>query len=214
MREIMRVIKEYDERKKEILDTAERLFRIKGYDKCTIMDIIKEVGIAKGTFYHYFKSKEEVLDAIVLRYVDIVRNNAEEILLIENINPVEKLMRAFMAMQVTNQIDKDLLDNMHRVENALLHQKALNQLVTTMTPILVKVIEEGIEEKVWSCKYPLEYMQIFLVASLTLTDEGIFELDSDSQMSVMAAMISMLEKMLNVPEDCFMKLFIENFGKM
>lgn len=210
----MRVIKEYDERKKEVLDTAERLFRIKGYDKCTIMDIIKEVGIAKGTFYHYFKSKEEVLDAIVLRYVDIVRNNAEEILLIENINPVEKLMRAFMAMQVTNQIDKDLLDNMHRVENALLHQKALNQLVTTMTPILVKVIEEGIEEKVWSCKYPLEYMQIFLVASLTLTDEGIFELDSDSQMSVMAAMISMLEKMLNVPEDCFMKLFIENFGKM
>lgn len=210
----MRVIKEYDERKKEILDTAERLFRIKGYEKCTVMDIINEVGIAKGTFYHYFKSKEEVLDAIVLRYVDIVRNNAEEILLIENINPVEKLMRAFMAMQVTNQIDKDLIDNMHKVENALLHQKVLSQLVKTMTPILVKIIEEGIEEKVWSCKYPLEYMQIFLVASLTLTDEGIFELDSDSQMSVMAAMISMLEKMLNVPEDCFMKLFIENFGKM
>lgn len=210
----MRVIKEYDERKKEILDTAERLFRIKGYEKCTVMDIINEVGIAKGTFYHYFKSKEEVLDAIVLRYVDIVRNNAEEILLIENINPVEKLMRAFMAMQVTNQIDKDLIDNMHKVENALLHQKALSQLVKTMTPILVKIIEEGIEEKVWSCKYPLEYMQIFLVASLILTDEGIFELDPDSQMSVMAAMISMLEKMLNVPEDCFIELFIENFGKM
>ncbi len=199
----MRVIKEYDERKQEILDTAERLFRIKGYEKCTIMDIIKEVGIAKGTFYYYFNSKQEVLDAVVLRYVDIVRNNAEE-----------KLMRAFMAMQITNQIDKDLLDNIHKVENALLHQKVLNQLVTTMTPILVKVIEEGIEEKVWSCKYPLEYMQIFLVASLTLTDEGIFELDPDSQMSVMAAMISMLEKMLSVPEDCFMKLFTEKFGKM
>lgn len=210
----MRVIKEHDVRKNEILDMAEKLFRIKGYEKCTIMDIINEVGIAKGTFYYYFKSKEEVLDAVVLRYVDIIRNNAEEIILIENMNPVEKLMRAFMAMQVTNQIDKDLLDNMHKVENALLHQKVLNQLVTTMTPILVKVIEEGIEEKVWSCKYPLEYMQIFLVASLTLTDEGIFELDSDLKMSVMTAIISMLEKMLNVPEDYFMKLFIENFGKM
>lgn len=214
MGQIMRVIKEYDERKKEILDTAERLFRIKGYEKCTIMDIIEKIGIAKGTFYHYFKSKQEVLDAVVLRYVDIIRNNAEEILLIENINPVEKLMRAFMAMKVTNQIDKDLLDNIHKVENALLHQKVLNQLVTTMTPILVKVIEEGIEENIWSCKYPLEYMQIFLVASLTLTDEGIFELDSDSQMSIIVAMISMLEKMLSVPEDCFMKLFMENFGKM
>ncbi|SHI51354.1 transcriptional regulator, TetR family [Clostridium amylolyticum] len=207
----MRVIKEHDERKKEILDTAEGLFRIKGYEKCTIMDIIKEIGIAKGTFYHYFKSKEEVLDAVVLRYADIVRNNAEEALQIENIRPVEKLMRVFMAMQITNQIDKDLLDSMHKVENALLHQKVLNKLVTTMAPILVKVIEEGIEKKVWSCKYPLEYMQIFLVASLSLTDEGIFELDTDSQMRVMAAMISMLEEMLNVPEDCFMKLFIENF---
>jgi len=88
---IMRIIKEYDERKKEILDTAERPFRINGYEKCTIMDIIKEVGIAKGTFYHYFKSKQEVLDAVVLRYVDIIRNNAEQILLIENINPVENL---------------------------------------------------------------------------------------------------------------------------
>jgi len=90
----MRVIKEHDVRKNEILDMAEKLFRIKGYEKCTIMDIINEVGIAKGTFYYYFKSKEEVLDAVVLRYVDIIRNNAEEIILIENMNPVEKLMRA------------------------------------------------------------------------------------------------------------------------
>lgn len=210
----MRVTKEHDERKNEILDIAERLFRVKGYEKCTIKDIINEVGIAKGTFYHYFNSKEEVLDAVVLRYSDIVRNNAEEILAMKNISPVEKLMRAFMAMQMTNQIDKDLLDNMHKVENALLHQKTLNQLVTTMTPILVKVIEEGIDKKVWGCKFPLEYMQIFLVASLALTDEGIFELDSDSQRNVMAAMISMLEKMLDVPEDYFMRLFLENFGQM
>ena len=100
---------------------------------------------------------------------------------------------------------------MHKVENALLHQKILNKLVTIMAPILVKVIEEGIEKKVWSCRYPLEYMQIFLVASISLTDEGIFQLDSNSYMRVMVAMISILEKMLNVPEDCFMKLFTENF---
>lgn len=210
----MRVTKEHDERKNEILNTAEMLFRIKGYEKCTINDILKEVGIAKGTFYHYFNSKEEVLDAVVLRYADIVKSNAEKILSIENISSVEKLMRAFMAMQITSQIDKDLIDNMHKADNALLHQKTLNLLVTTMAPILVKVIEEGIENKTWSCKYPLEYMQIFLVASLALTDEGIFELDSNSQMKVMAAMISMLEKMLNVPEDLFMNLFIENWDQM
>jgi hypothetical protein len=103
---------------------------------------------------------------------------------------------------------------MHKTENALLHQKTLNQIVTAMAPLLVKIIKEGIEKKVWRCRFPLEYMQIFLASSLTLTDEGIFELDADSQVKVMAALISILEKMLDVPEDSFMKLFMQNQGEM
>lgn len=210
----MRITKEYDERRNEILDTAEELFRMKGYDKCTVNDILKEVGIAKGTFYHYFTSKEEVLDAIVSRYKEIVVSAANEILKIDHISSEEKLMRAFMAMRITNQIDGDMLNEMHKTENALLHQKTLNQIVTAMAPLLVKIIKEGIEKKVWRCRFPLEYMQIFLASSLTLTDEGIFELDADSQVKVMAALISILEKMLDVPEDSFMKLFMQNQGEM
>lgn len=206
----MRITKEYDERRNEILDTAQRLFHTKGYEKCTVNDILKEIAIAKGTFYHYFRSKEEVLDAVVSRYTDIVISRADEVLKIDNISSEEKLMRAFMAMRIANQIDSDTLNDMHKTENALLHQKILNQIVTVIAPVLVKIIEEGIEKKVWDCRYPLQYMQIFLIASLTLTDEGIFELDADSQAKVMAALISMLEKMLDVPEDSFMQLFMQN----
>lgn len=207
----MRIIKEYDERKNEILDVAERLFHEKGYQKCTVNDILKEVAIAKGTFYYYFKSKEEVMDAIVSRYTDIVISRVEDVLKKDDISPEEKLLHAFLAMRINSQIDSDMLDEMHKTENALLHQKTLNHIVTAMAPDLVKIIEEGIEKKVWSCRYPLQYMQIFLAASLTLTDEGIFELDADSQRSVMAALISMLEKMLDIPEDSFMQLFIQNW---
>lgn len=210
----MRIIKEPDERRNEILDVAERLFHTKGYDKCTVNDILKEVGIAKGTFYYYFKSKEEVLDGVVSRYTDLAISRAAEILKKDDISPVEKLMRAFMAMSVSDKVDNDTLNVLHKTENALLHQKTLHQMVTAMAPLLTKVIEEGIEKKVWSCRYPLQYMRIFLAASLTLTDEGIFELDGDSQMMVMAALISMLEKMLNVPEDYFMQLFREQSGGM
>lgn len=211
---MMRITKEHDERRNEILDTAKVLFHMQGYDKCTVNDILKAVGIAKGTFYYYFKSKEEVLDAIVWQYKEIVVSRANEILKIDCISPEEKLMRALMAMRITNQIDGDMLDEMHKAENALLHQKTLNQIVTAMAPILAKIIEEGIEKKVWSCRFPLQYMQIFLASSLTLTDEGIFELDDDSQIKVMAALISMLENMLDVPEDSFMKLFMDNQGLM
>lgn len=66
----MRTVKEYEERRNEILDTAEKLFVSKGYMKTTVNDILREIGIAKGTFYHYFKSKEEVMDAIITRIVN------------------------------------------------------------------------------------------------------------------------------------------------
>lgn len=208
----MRITKEYDERRNEILDTAERLFHTKGYEKSTVNDILKEIAIAKGTFYHYFKSKEEVLDAIVSRYTDIVISRANEILKNDDISSGEKLLHTFMAMQITNQVGSEMLEEMHKTENALLHQKTLNQMVTVMAPILAKIVEEGVERKAWSCRYPLQYMQIFLASSLTLTDEGIFELDGNLQMMLMSALISMLEKMLEVPEDSFMQLFMQSQG--
>lgn len=206
----MRITKDYDERKNEILDASERLFHTKGYEECTVNDIIKEVSIAKGTFYYYFKSKKEVMDLIVMRYIDIVISRVNEIIKKEDISSEEKLMLAFMSMRINNHVESYILDEMHKVENALLHQKTLNQMITDMAPILAKIIEEGIEKKAWSCRHPLQYMQIFLASSLTLTDEGIFELDTDSQMKVMQALISMLEKMLDVPEDSFLQLFMKN----
>ncbi len=205
----MRITKEHDERRNEILDIAEKLFHIKGYDKCTINDILKEVGIAKGTFYHYFKSKEEVLDAIVSRYKDVVITKVNEVANNDVITLEGKLMGAFMSMRIIDQLDSGMINEMHKTENALLHQKILNQIVIDVAPILVKIIKEGVDRKVWRCKFPLEYMQIFLASSITLTDEGIFEFDGESQNKIMEALISVLEKMLDVSENSFIKLFKE-----
>ncbi len=205
----MRIIKEYNERRDEIIDTAQGLFYTRGYEKCTVNDILREVNIAKGTFYHYFRSKEEVLDAVVSRYADIISDKVGEIVRLNHISPEEKLLRAFMAMQIASQVEVNTLDDMHKAENALLHQKTLNRIVTVMVPLLVEIIEEGVEKKIWRCRYPLEYMKIFLVSSLALTDEGIFETDGDSQMDIMVALISLLEKMLDAPEDSFIKIFME-----
>lgn len=204
----MRITKDYDERRTEILDVAEKLFFTKGYAKSTVNDILNEVGIAKGTFYYYFKSKEEVMDAIILRYNDMIVKKAEEVLA-KDLPPKEKLLNTFMAMSIGNQIDSRMLDELHKTENSLLHQKILYQMVTALSPILAKVIEEGIAKKAWNCKYPLEYMQIFLTAALTLTDEGIFDFDADKQMKVVFALITMLEKILEVPDNQFLELFTQ-----
>ena len=66
----MRIIKEAEERKNEILDVAGKLFGEKGYDATSTNDILKEIGIAKGTLYYHFKSKEDILDAMIERITD------------------------------------------------------------------------------------------------------------------------------------------------
>lgn len=207
----LREVKKHDDRKNEILDVAEKLFYTKGFELCTINDILKEVGIAKGTFYHYFNSKEETLDAIVDRNIQNIISKVKNAINREGLNPVEKLMNAFLAMRMDSQKNEDNLKNLHRIENSLYHQKNLSRLILAMSPILVEIIEEGIDRKVWSCKYPLEYMKIFMAAAFTLTDEGIFNDDSDSNETIMIALVSILEKLLEMPDGLFVKLFIENW---
>ena len=63
----MRIVKEAEERRNEILDVAERLFGMKGFDHTSTNDILNEVGIARVTLYYHFKSKEDILDAMIGR---------------------------------------------------------------------------------------------------------------------------------------------------
>ena len=59
-----------EERRKELLDAAERLFVEQGYEETSIRDIITTVGVAHGLFYYYFRSKEDILAAIIDRFYD------------------------------------------------------------------------------------------------------------------------------------------------
>ena len=60
-----KIVKDFEERKNELLETSKKLFFSKGYEHTSVHDIIDAVGIAKGTFYHYFKSKEDLLNEIL-----------------------------------------------------------------------------------------------------------------------------------------------------
>ena len=64
----MRIAKDGEVRKQELLNSALDLFAEKGYDHTSINEIIEKVGVTKGAFYYYFKSKEQVLDEIVDKF--------------------------------------------------------------------------------------------------------------------------------------------------
>lgn len=74
-----RVTKNPQERTNELIDAAEELFLTNGYDKTSVSDIVKKIGVAQGTFYYYFQTKEEILDAIAVRYFTMIRGECEKI---------------------------------------------------------------------------------------------------------------------------------------
>lgn len=208
----MRISKVYDERKNEILDTAERLFHTKGYEKTTINDILKEVNIAKGTFYYYFKSKEEVMDALIERVSLIAMEKVQKVAETEGMDPQEKMLHMFLAMRMEGPGEEQMLDDLHRPENALMHQKSLNYIVVNIAPLLAQVVKQGVDQGIWKCPYPLEYMKIFLAASTTLMDDGIFEQDEKSQMEILTALLSLLETMLQAPEGSILSVAAQYWG--
>lgn len=199
----MRVVKEHDERKNEIIDTAARLFGEKGYEKCSVNDILNTIGIAKGTFYHYFKSKEEVLDAVIDKTTEMIVERVREVAENDKLATEDKLLLVFMSMKVENQIEEGLLEEMHKAENALMHQKSLVSSVNALTPILTEVVKEGIQKGEFVCEYPGAYMQIFLTSAVTLLDDGIFKIEPEKKMMLLVALVSNLEKMLGVPTGTF-----------
>ena len=60
-----RNVKAPDERRSELIATAQQLFYTKGYERTSVSDIVKAVGVAQGTFYYYFGSKQAILEALV-----------------------------------------------------------------------------------------------------------------------------------------------------
>lgn len=209
----MRQVKDHYERKNEIIDVAEVLFYSKGYESCTINDILKEVGIAKGTFYHYFSSKEDILEVVLDRIISQMMERIHSSLSSSSLNHPEKLMQVFLAMRVDDIVDDQKRSDIHMPDNALLHQKALSKMIESITPILVQIVEDGIAAKAWECKFPREYMQIFLASALTLTDEGIFKMDSEAQNKILIALVTVLEKMLCLEELTFVKMFLDYWQK-
>lgn len=200
----MRTLKEPEERKNEILDTAEALFHTKGYDKTTINDILKEIGIAKGTFYYYFKSKEEVMDAIVVRIVDSGVLAAKEIAANASLTVHEKFLYIMLAQKPASSSPKSkLMDTLHDVNNAQMHQKSLSETVRKLTPILQEVTQQGIREKLFATPYPKEAIELLLVSAVTLFDEGIFNWQPQEISQKIQGFIYAMETLLGAEKGSF-----------
>ena len=198
----MRTVKEPDIRKNEILDAAENLFTLKGYEAATVNDILLAVNIAKGTFYYYFKSKEDVLDVLVERRISLGVDKAEEIIA-SSLPPMQKLLAIIMAQKSQEQKQKDFNAVLHETGNARMHQKVFTQCILRLGPCLAEAIKDGNEAGVFNTSFPVESAEILLAAALLLFDDDFFHWTSEEMAAKIAAFLNAMERTLGADAGSF-----------
>ncbi|MCI7263518.1 MAG: TetR/AcrR family transcriptional regulator [Clostridiaceae bacterium] len=193
----MRVVKEANERRNEILDAAERLFGTKGFDNTSTNDILNEVGIARGTLYYHFKSKEDILDAMIGRITEQLIAKAKVIAGNRELPVLKRLTMTILALNVDTALGHEVMEQVHRAQNALLHQKMQECLLSGVNPLITGLIEEGIEQGICRTEYPAEVVEMVMLYSSTAFD-ALVERSKEERERKITAFIYNLERLLGM----------------
>ncbi len=193
----MRNIKEADERKKEILDIAEELFVKKGYDNTSTSDILERAGIARGTLYYHFKSKEEILDALIGRNVQTILAAVKAAVKSQK-SAMMKLTAFIGALKTDSPIGREITEYAHRPQNALMHQKIHSSTLAALMPIAAEVVRSGIAEGCFSTDFPEEAAEMLMIYSSTAFDD-LNELTDEERVKKAAGFVYNMERLFGMP---------------
>jgi AcrR family transcriptional regulator len=208
----MRIIKDADVRKAEILDVAETLFNTKGYDATSISDIIDQVGVARATVYYHFKSKEDVLDALLERTTAKFLTSARKIAGDKSIPVFERLFQTLISMNADNGNAEmaEVVEHIHKPQNALMHQKTHRLMMEGIPPILMEIVEDGIAEGLFDTPYPYESLEMIIAHINAVFGEYADSYTPEELLSRINAFVFNLERLIGSPEgslDFVKKLF-------
>ena len=137
-----------DERKVQIINAAEEVFTKKGFDEARMDDIAEETGLSKGTLYLYFKSKDDLIIAMLDRMIQ------REFKQLENLNQ-DELSATDAIWKITDLLTKDILGWLRLIpivyqflalafRNKYV-QLALKKYINRYLDILVPIIQRGVE---------------------------------------------------------------------
>ena len=185
------------------MDIAYRMFISRGYENTSVDDIIAEAGIAKGTYYYYFESKEQTLEEVIGMMIE--KETEEAALVLDSPIPVPQKIIGIIASIRPAPEELPIEGALMRPENIIMHQKIKRKLVEKVVPLLTKAVEEGIDHGIFSCDNIPERVKMMLVLSNEIFDYGSF---SDSDIDVF---IDITEKLFGAKEQSmgFIRQLIE-----
>ena len=159
-------------RKDEILSVAYNLFITKGYDNTSVDEIIEKVNIAKGTFYYYFTSKEEMLDEVINKMINEEIIEAKKVVLMPI--PIEQKVVGIVTSLRPKSNELNIVEALNNENNKKMHMKYNKRIIDEATIILKDVVLEGIDKGVFNCTNIEERIKLLLKMSNDTFDDNNF----------------------------------------
>ncbi|HTK07306.1 MAG TPA: TetR/AcrR family transcriptional regulator, partial [Ktedonobacteraceae bacterium] len=201
-------------RRNAILDATLRIVESKGYEQMAIADILGELQISSGAFYHYFDSKPALLFALSERMGAEAEQFALPIVHDPTLGAIEKLQRFFATLDRLKLAHKRLVFEYMRVwyadENAIVRSKFYMTRIKRLTPWLEEIIRQGCQEGVFTTPYPDQAGRIIIslfedlgyaAVDLLLSEEHSPD-DLPRLKRIVTACIDALERVLGAPAGC------------
>ena len=148
--------------KQDILETAMRLFAEKGLENVKVEDVVKEVGVTRGAFYHYFKSREELIAGVMYKSFEEDDDNPYRMAYKQKgLNALEKL-RFAAKLSLRSHLDssESMRAEMKKLaSDPIVFKNEMIFQVTTMAGYIEKLLTEGNEDGSMNVAFPRQASQ-------------------------------------------------------
>lgn len=148
-------------KREELIKAAKYLFMTEGIDEVPVSKIVKKAGVAQGTFYLYFDSKEAILDAVASQIADGI---CKEVLKTseQKLNALDKLLKIKeLFFNFADQPD-EVVSHFHGDEHKEAHARLSEAVIFKITPIFEKIVKQGVKEGLFKVSYPAQTAKILI----------------------------------------------------
>jgi AcrR family transcriptional regulator len=190
-------------RRNELMDVAERLFAEKGYDHTSPSDIARRAGVVRGTFYHYFRSRDDLIRAIISRHFDRNLQYNRDVIADPALDATDKLRRivdSFLNISAQKAQLGMLTSEEPEVSN---HRDYDAYMREHILPLLQQVIRQGVDEGAFKVTFPEETAGYLIAISRHFQDELKGEADPEARARKIEAVLVAMEALLGVPPGTF-----------
>ncbi|MGA7987909.1 MAG: TetR/AcrR family transcriptional regulator [Candidatus Dormiibacterota bacterium] len=145
-------------RRDAFIDVAQHLIQTKAYEQMSVQDILDGVGASRGAFYHYFDSKQQLLDAVVTRMGEAAIASLDSTVRDPSLSALAKLQRVFSGIAGWKAERRDLVLGIAEIwlsdDNALVREKLRQRMMQDLAPVLGSIIAQGKSEGVFAVSAP------------------------------------------------------------